>query len=62
MIDFKGEYFNPAKPAIPNGRAAERNRDRLMDAPQGAVVKVIHGSRSDGIDLSYATENSIQSR
>ncbi|MDA8257073.1 MAG: cysteine hydrolase family protein [Betaproteobacteria bacterium] len=42
LIDFQGEYFNPAKLPIPGGPAAARNAARLMDAAQRLGLKVIH--------------------
>lgn len=42
LIDFQGEYFNPAKLMIPGGAAAAGNAARLMDAAERSGAKVVH--------------------
>jgi len=42
LIDFQGDYFDPAKLLLPDGRRAAGQAAQLVDAADAAGVKVFH--------------------
>ena len=42
LIDFQGDYFDPAKLQLPGGPAAASQAARLIDAFDAAGAKVVH--------------------